>query len=65
VSAHHSASSGSVKAITRDLDSLAIQVRPSLWTAGWDTIVSIAEDVSDNDVGLTQKVHFLTSEKYL
>lgn len=55
VSAHHSASSGSVKAITRDLDSLAIQVRPSLWTAGWDTIVSIAEDVSDNDVGLTQK----------
>lgn len=51
--------------ITCDLDSLAIQDRPSLWTAGWDTIVSIAEDVSDNDVGLTQKVHFLTSEKYL
>lgn len=55
VSAHHSASSGSVNAITRNLDSLAIQVRQSLWTAGWDTIVSIAEDVSDNDVGLTQK----------
>ncbi|KAG1884034.1 P-loop containing nucleoside triphosphate hydrolase protein [Suillus subluteus] len=55
VSAHHSASSSSVNTVTRDLDSLAIQVKPSLWTAGWDTIVSILEDVADNGVGLTQK----------
>lgn len=50
-----SASSGSVNTITRDLDSLAIQVGPSLWTAGWDTIVSILEDVADDDFSLTQK----------
>ncbi|KAG1810902.1 P-loop containing nucleoside triphosphate hydrolase protein [Suillus subaureus] len=55
VSAHHSAPSGSVNTITRDLNSLAIQVSPSLWTAGWDTIVSILEDVAENDVGLMQK----------
>ncbi|KAG1720786.1 P-loop containing nucleoside triphosphate hydrolase protein [Suillus lakei] len=41
VSAHCSASSGSVG--------------PSLWTAGWDTIVSILEDVADDDFSLTQK----------
>lgn len=58
VSAHHSAPSGSVSTITRDLNSLAIQVKPSLWTVGWDTIISILEDVADNDVGLTQKVCF-------
>lgn len=55
VSAHRSVSSGSVNAITRDLNSLAIEARPSLWTAGWDTTVSILEDVADNDVGLTRK----------
>ncbi|KAG1814126.1 P-loop containing nucleoside triphosphate hydrolase protein [Suillus variegatus] len=55
VSAHHSASVGSVNTITRDLDSFAIQVKPSLWTAGWDTIVSVLEDVADHDVSLTQK----------
>lgn len=55
VSAHHSASVGSVNTITRDLNSFAIQVKPSLWTAGWDTIVSVLEDVADHDVSLTQK----------
>lgn len=55
VSAHRTASSGSVNTISRDLNSLAIQAKPSLWTAGWDTIVSILEDVVDNDVGLMQK----------
>ncbi|KAG2128696.1 P-loop containing nucleoside triphosphate hydrolase protein [Suillus clintonianus] len=55
VSAHRSASSGSVNTVTRDLNSLAIQVRPSFWTAGWDTIVSVLEDVADNGVNLTQK----------
>ncbi|KAG1836114.1 P-loop containing nucleoside triphosphate hydrolase protein [Suillus subalutaceus] len=55
VSAHHSASSSSVNTVTRDLNSLAIRVKPSLWTVGWDTIVSILEDVADNGVGLTQK----------
>ncbi|KAG1739442.1 P-loop containing nucleoside triphosphate hydrolase protein [Suillus paluster] len=52
VSTHHSAPSGS---ITRAFNSLAIQDRPLLWTAGWDTIVSILEDVTDNDIGLTKK----------
>ncbi|KAG0701900.1 P-loop containing nucleoside triphosphate hydrolase protein [Suillus ampliporus] len=55
VSAHRSALGGSVSTITCDLNSLAIRVRPSLWKAGWDTIVSILEDVADNDVGLMQK----------
>ncbi|KAG2127049.1 P-loop containing nucleoside triphosphate hydrolase protein [Suillus cothurnatus] len=55
VSSHHSASNGSMNTITRGLHSLAIQVKPSLWTAGWDTIVSILEDVADNGVDLTQK----------
>jgi len=58
VLAHPSAPSGSVNAISRDLNSLAIQVRPSLWTAGWDTVVSILEDVADNEIGFTQKVCF-------
>ncbi|KAG1794579.1 P-loop containing nucleoside triphosphate hydrolase protein [Suillus plorans] len=55
VSAHHSASVGSVNTITRDLNSFAIQIKPSLWTAGWDTIVSVLEDAADHDVSLTQK----------
>jgi AAA family ATPase len=55
VSSHHSASNGSMNTITRGLHSLAIQVKPSLWTAGWDTIVSILEVVADNGVDLTQK----------
>ncbi|KAG2359694.1 P-loop containing nucleoside triphosphate hydrolase protein [Suillus spraguei] len=55
VSAHHSASSDSVNTITRDLGLLATEVRPSLWTAGWETTVSILEDVADNNVNLTQK----------
>jgi AAA family ATPase len=58
VSAHHSVPSAPVSTITRDLNSLAIQVRPSLWTAGWDTVVLILEDVAVNDTELTQKVCF-------
>ncbi|KAG2038831.1 P-loop containing nucleoside triphosphate hydrolase protein [Suillus americanus] len=55
LSAHHSAPSGSVNTITCDLNSLEIQDSPSLWTAGWDTNVSILEDVAENDAGLMQK----------
>jgi len=58
VSAHHSALTGSVSTITRDLNSLAIQVNPTLWTVGWDTVISILEEVADNDDGLMLKVCF-------